>query len=782
MRTQKHFQVEAIVAKYKNLASSTEAAKKTQSSFKEFFIPDDFERLNFVEQLLGHIYLLRAGEKADADVVKKYSTVTSYYIKGLLKESEEQYLVDNFAEFVDYAFNNSNIVFSFSVDGFDQPSEWSCLVPYLLNSKTGKIFIAHSDSGREFIGLDKCELTVCRGYEDAAIRALAHGHTISKYQYQSPDDKPWCINEIVDGMYDVAIVDIHSEWGYSGFDKFFNSCLRIVKDGGEILLCLSKKMLLDDVSIAMRTILKEERLLQEAILLPHGNILLHIVKKTQDTFIMCDARGLSKKYDSRLIDLDAFVKEVEMAGMPEREGCPIMLRYGYDMFDENMLLPSFYLQFPKDGTSLSNVSSTVANYVLSDKCDSSEKVLTVNHLSAIFTKSEFKVAELPVIKQDRLRRFYRVHGPAVVMAISEQNIAVGYTEEASDFLVPKNLYVLTPSDEVHVRYLAAYLLRESVKKQIVSLVCGKGIIAHLAKNWMKYIRIEMLPLQDQLQIVQSVILKDYALQEFNAKKQEQGFQHAIRLRKHALIQNLSAFDSLFRSLEYCINEHKGYLKTSDHISPISTMTVEEAIGILHSELEIINYRVEHLTDSNDWGSCEAIEPQDFIETYEKTHSHFGFKFDHLWDVFESNTFSKDVFDKETGKLLFHKGESMNTAWFPRKALQQVFDNIVANAREHGFKDKDRNDYVIQTSWDTDGLNMIITVSNNGSPLPMDINTDLLLEYGYSTALNQNGHNGIGGGEIAEIMHKFGGDVHIISSPEKKFTVTYVLTMPLASLY
>ena len=52
----------------------------------------------------------------------------------------------------------------------------------------------------------------------------------------------------------------------------------------------------------------------------------------------------------------------------------------------------------------------------------------------------------------------------------------------------------------------------------------------------------------------------------------------------------------------------------------------------------------------------------------------------------------------------------------------------------------------------------------------------------SSALNQNGHGGIGGGEIAEIMRKYCGDVKIVSTPEKKFTVTYVLKMPLASLY
>jgi len=231
-----------------------------------------------------------------------------------------------------------------------------------------------------------------------------------------------------------------------------------------------------------------------------------------------------------------------------------------------------------------------------------------------------------------------------------------------------------------------------------------------------------------------------------------------------------------------MSEHKGVLKADEQLSPVSPMTVADAMGILHSNLEVISERVNHLTDDQDWGACEAIEPQQFIEDYEKHHTGTEFRFDHMWDFFETNYFEKDEFDKKTGKLVFHEGESMNTAWFPRKALQQVFDNIVSNAREHGFTDKSRQDYVIQTSWTTDGLNMLIKVANNGAPLPSDLNTDLVLDYGYTTALNQRGHAGIGGGEMAEIMHKFGGDIRVISTPDKKFTVTYVLSMPLASIY
>ena len=459
-----------------------------------------------------------------------------------------------------------------------------------------------------------------------------------------------------------------------------------------------------------------------------------------------------------------------------------MRRYSYDKINEDILLPAYYLRLPNTGTPLSKIVTVAEELVLSDECDPSEKVVTVNHLSNVFTKGAFKVEDLTNLNSDRMRRYYRVEGPAVIMAVSEQNIAIGYTTDSSSFLVPRNLYALKPQLGIDVKYLACMLFSKSVREQLTRLVYGKGISARLASHWSDYTLFVIHPEQEQQAIVQNAILEDYATQEHSMVLQEKGFKHAIRLRKHALSQNISAFDSLFRSLEHCMSEHKGELKASEQLSPVSPITVADAMGILHSNLQVISERVNHLTDDQDWGACEAIEPQQFIEDYEKHHTGTEFRFDHLWDDFEINYFEKDVFDKKTGKLVFHKGESMNTAWFPKRALQQVFDNIISNAREHGFTDKSRQDYVIQTSWTTDGLNMLIKIANNGTALPSDINTDLVLEYGYTTALNQQGHAGIGGGEMAEIMHKFGGDIRVVSTPDKRFTVTYVLTMPLASIY
>ena len=782
MRTQKYTQVEAIVAKYKNLASNTEAVRKTEKGFSDFFIPEDFRRLHFVEQLLGRIYLLKTGESANEAVVKEYEEYTRYYIEGLITAEEETFLVENFDVFVDYALDHLSSLMTLGFD-FDEPIEWSQLVPYLLNNRSGRVFIPSSNKGREFVGLGKCDLLVGDGFANAAMRALACGHDIKKYKKPKHDCELWA--DLEGQSFDAIIV----EMALDSFDlkdftveDCFNACNRIVKDGGEILLCLSKKSVLGDDTAFLRQFVSRERTLQAVVQLPSGKILFHFVKQPNNSFVMCDATSLSERSDERVVDVMAFQKEVEMANMPERDEHPVVRRFSYEELNENILLPFYYLNYTKVGRTVSEVATVESTLVLSDECQNVEKVVTVNQLSKTFSKGEFSVDSLPTLRTDRLRRLYRVEGPAVVMAVSDKEIAVGYTTDNSLFLVPKNMYVLKPSNGLDVKYLACQLLNPAIQKTIVELVYGKGNAAALTHAWCELIRISMKSLEEQAKVVREVVLKDYAEQENDAAMREKGFKHSIRLRKHALSQNISAFDSLFSSLNYCMQEHKGRIQAKDLLSPVSPMTVGDAMESLKSQLKVICERVEKLSDEQDYGKCEAIEPQEFIEGYEREHHNVTFKFSHAWEDFEKNSFQRDVFDKKTGKLLFHKGESMNSAWFPKKALEQVFDNIVSNALEHGFTDRNRTDYVIQSSWTTDGLNMVVRVSNNGTPMPADINTDLVMEYGYSTALNERGHGGIGGGEIAEIMRRFGGDVSVISSPDRQFTVTYVLRMPLASLY
>lgn len=780
MRTQKYIQVEAIVAKYENLASETEVVKMIRRELYGPFVPDDvdFGYLEFVEQIVGHIYQLSAGKHANEYVVKEYRTYNSYYISGLISEAEEMFLVENFDVLLDYA---SEHLRSDDVDPyyFDTPTEWSALVPYLLENKKGNIFIPTSDNGREFVGLEQCNLVVASGFANAAMRAYACGQQIELYNNTASTEGLW--TDLADEMFDAVLVE------YSSFNEFsleesFAACNRIVKNGGDILFCISKRFVLCGDTAFLHQYIMEQKTLQSIVQLPSGNILFHFVKVPHDTIIMCDATSLVQKSDEKVIDVTAFQKEIEMLCMSERIESSIMRRFSYDSINTDILLPSYYLSFPKSSTPISKITEDVVDSVLSDECSKEYHVVTINNLSNVFSKAEFRVSDLPLLRTERLRRYCRVNGPAVIVAVSEKELAVGYTTDDATFLVPGNLYVLKPTKQVDVRFLGSQMLGRSAQAQMVKLVYGKIHGATLSNLWRDLVNIDVPSLEMQQKQVQDILLMDYALQEQHVEMREKGFRYSIRLRKHALSQNISAFDSLFGSLAYCMQEHNGRLKSNDLLSPISGMTVGEAMEIMRSRLRTICERVAQLTDEHDWGKSEAIEPQMFIEEYEKNHRDSKFVFKHLWNDAETNCFRRDIFDKKTGKLLFHKGESPYAAWFPKRALQQVLDNIVANACAHGFMDVNRKDYAIQTSWSTDGLNLLIEVANNGAPMPTGVNSDLILEYGYSSALNQKGHGGIGGGEIAEVMRKYGGDVKVLSTPEKKFTVTYVLKMPLASLY
>lgn len=822
MRTQQNNKVKAIVDKYKKLASETEDRKRALMNFTEKrhtsgkyayeSKDDDYEfkdleyyakhntlrdewSLHFEEQLIGRIYQLRAGDLGNPDVIKRYEIYTSLYICGLLSQDEEQFLVANFDLFVDCVMDHlhtDRLTYKDAPthNGFKETHNWIQIVPHLLRNTSLHIFLPCSNDGEEMLILKKHEITIGSGFYNASIRALAHSISFHEYHTQDSDSPLW--SDIKDEQFDAIIVefdDFHSD-DEPSTEECFKSAWRIVKNGGDIFFCVSSSYVLSNDSFFLRNKIVKDKSLSKAILLPSGMILFHIIKKQQTTFVMCDATSLFLG-TTKIVDADALVKRLRESDLSKDKGNHIARSFSYEKLHEDIFLPQYYLRFPKSGIPMENLFRIETEVISPDKCCQSEKVATVINTSSIFSNGNFKIKELPFVRHKHLyddtkvykhlRGYYRTKGPAVIMAISSKEIRVGYTTDTDSFLVAKNLYVLKPQKGIDVKYIACVLLSSNTKEMLKTLT----YTAHrLTSGWSKLIFVELHSPKKQQIFIQETILNDYVAQEKFINLQEKSFKQAIRLRKHALSQNISAFDSMFSSLEYCMQENKGVLKANTLISPVSQLTVADAMNILSSDLKIICKKIAHLTDEQDWGPCEAIEPQQFIVNYEQSHKNSSFAFSHEWDetdYFEDNRTLID-WDMDSGKVYYHHCEGIHMAWFPPKALMQVFDNIVSNACEHGFKDKNRQDYIISTEWIVDGFNMIIKISNNGEPLPADLNTDLILEYGYTSAMNQNGHSGIGGGEIAEIMHKFGGSVKIISTPDEQFTVTYELSIPLASIY
>ena len=186
--------------------------------------------------------------------------------------------------------------------------------------------------------------------------------------------------------------------------------------------------------------------------------------------------------------------------------------------------------------------------------------------------------------------------------------------------------------------------------------------------------------------------------------------------------------------------------------------------------------LEHIADVEfSFGDPEWIEPESFIGDYISKNEKGWITFNPIITWVEGNNKAKDdIIDPSTGMILFRKGETFSQFLFPKAALEKILDNIVSNAQSHGF-DKSRNDYHIKFSWYAENKTVKLLIENNGSPIPDDRDPASLLEYGVSTALHSDGHNGIGCNEIDDIMQRYDGKVDIISSPQEEYTVKYLLT-------
>ena len=222
----------------------------------------------------------------------------------------------------------------------------------------------------------------------------------------------------------------------------------------------------------------------------------------------------------------------------------------------------------------------------------------------------------------------------------------------------------------------------------------------------------------------------------------------------------------------------GVLHNEDLVNPILNKTVEEVFVTLASKMEVIQKKLAHIADPDlDFGEPVDIDPEEFILNYLRTKKSgwANFTGEVGWDA--RNTLNKckmELRDPSDNTVILHVGDTLTSFSFPKDALEHIFDNIVANAAAHGFTDDSQSNYKVRFSWETQGKDVMITVENNGTPLPNAVNPEDILKSGFSTRLNHEGHAGSGGYEIASIMRDFNSDVEVISSPGTEFPVKYVL--------
>lgn len=781
--TSNNFTVEALVAKYYNYVmehcpKSTERSEATPLYRNQALgIPIEDEKVwpvspdaNADEQLLVTLYRMVAGKDADKRVLSVLDKYAQKFMKEGLEQEELAFLCEHFSEVVAYEFLDRGSWYT-AYSLWEAPSQIYSTIDLFADPQPGQtVFIADAGYGDIASMFPHCTVKGFNGWNSRTwalgqIRLYAAGITSEIF-----DDTLGNTGTLPEkGSVDVVVYGNVWLQGRRNLQEFYD----LLKEGGKMFLLLDREALAGkEYGFSLRQQLIKDKSIQTIISFENDRI--------DDD---CDD-WLSSNYILLYIEKLAHEK-VGLVNLKKKREKFI----DSDLLDPEILWPSYYDAIrPQNGIPLSKLIAEFKKdshdtwWLKKQNEKHSEDTgipfILPNNLGDTYIDAGIEYKQINSYKKDRSSYSADyVNEPCLLISEDTEKLKVGYITKGNDKgFAYSDCRCLIPLDRIDVRYISALLFDPLVKDQIQTIFDGSVIWDDVLSLVLDKIIVPNHNEKERLNYLAEANYEALISSQEKLKQEAEHYQKAVRMRKHALTQLLSAIEARF----YALNTHRirqnGTIVDNEIISHIKGTTVQEAFEFILKSLNDIKPALEHVADVEySFEKPEWIDPERFVEDYvaNKENGWWNFKPVITWEK-GNNKARRDVKDKE-GRVLVQEGHPLKTFLFPTDALELIFANIIANAQAHGFTDESRKDYQLRFSWRIDGLSLVIEIENNGTPLPSDRDPASLLEYGVSSALHHDGHNGIGCHEIYEIMKRYGGSVEIIPSTQDDYTVKYVLT-------
>lgn len=803
--TNNSFSVKALVAKYRNFVKwNTPCTSKREGDAVVSMCDPNASSADI--QLISQVYKDVLGDKADQKVLDIMSKYINCFCKDALTDVEYAFLCENFSEFIDYEFINKKSWAYGSVMTAETQDIVSSPVIDLSSvagvpAETLRFLSTHCSISKDesfFVSGDDCgDIKSLFAINDDAL------HSYSKEESWALNTIRFCIRStgarLTKGIPAEHTQDVVVFFDYDKQQSGFGKILHDIHMNGsdrKVLLADAFKMLKSNgrmyLDIARDQLKKGSGIYSE---------IQKFVSEKLVTSVSTYKNILGQYRCLLVIDKRGADKIMMKAEMAEKS-----VGVSYDDVDMDMLWPGYY--YNKRQANTIPLSELVELYA--PKAESSEKGATVTHFVSFrsledefmdsclsdadlymaekamkrlriekteeaktenfsFSDEDFVRMENALIKI--MRRIPPCTTPCVLLS---SLLRIGYVPNVSagGVCVSPLLYCLKTKQGVSAQYVAALLCDDDIKLQIrrtcEDMFDGPDLDYVLDKIYVP----NHTPIERE-RYVTSVVMSAYN----NLKKEKEqdltNYSKGIRLRKHALSQSLSSVSSLFDTLNTLRKRNFGTLDDTDVVS-VKGFTVADIFERLEKWLPEVMETVDHLADIDySFGKIESINPETFIEGYISSHDKEWMNFTASVNWIRGNNIARED-KKMNGVVLLKKGDPISSFNFPKDALYRILDNIVSNAKEYAFTDKGREDYDLHFSWRMNGTDLVIEIANNGTPIPEDRDVRSLLEYGVSSNLHSKGHNGIGCHEIKGIMNRYNGDFEIVSKPQDKYTVRYLL--------
>jgi type I restriction enzyme M protein len=748
--------------------------------------------------LLKELYRCAAGEKANQQVLDILSESQYEYKDDYILEEEKSFLVDHLEQ--SFSCTVNPFEYSRNKDGnYLQPSEVTSLLV-------------------EMAGIPK-DVTVYNPF--AGLCSYAVAFPDNHVQGEEIDPVTWAIAQIRLFAYhisaDIRLADSFETLQSEGkFDVIVSTPFYSNEEGREMqdivsslydkladngtLACIVPSVFLssDKKAEQIRMRLIKDRAIQYVFLLPEKIFagtstqyaILVVTKRVESQkdqgLFLADASEYTRfeknPYRVTTFDYKDFLEDLkeEIVDFEER-GCyiddsTIGAPFAYGMLHGSDLMPSHYLlPSVENGVSLGELMEEIP--MLTDGSASTDCFITPSSIPEANHSRSFELRDNKREHQENLAaKMIHISSDCIIVAqcsstfktvyVKNPDKTVAYAMHGIRFFKPKNGY--------SAQYIAALITTKSVKKQIEVRLKDSLADFELDKINIADIVVPNHKTGEERQhIIDDVISSEMTGLEHELQDALANQKREVRSTRHAMIQTLSALSSNWEQLKMFAKIKGGKIDLTDYVGNINPISVKELMNSIEYAISTLERQVDALKfDKMDWGKDEKINPAEFINDYIRLYSTPSII---MRNVKDGSTFDTACCKDTEGVQI----ELTPTFYAPKQLVERIFNNIVANAKAHGFTDGSKPNHEIRFDWENNNDNVIITISNNGVPLKEGVKDDDVLMSGFTTALNEVSgdgtlHSGHGGFEIKSLMESLGA-VKVISQPEEEFPVAYRLT-------
>ena len=417
------------------------------------------------------------------------------------------------------------------------------------------------------------------------------------------------------------------------------------------------------------------------------------------------------------------------------------------------------------------------------------KIIGMRELSDNYLTPEIDATKLP---EGEITGLVPVSSEGILVGFIGDRLKVGVLENMQSgetvFLRREIIrFQIAPNAPVKKEYLLRELMSEYVRKQANSMSSG-ATIRRLNRDDILSLQILVVPMDRQEQLVFSDGLAGMSAADRERIQSFEKFRKNLHMMKHGLGQTVFNLGNWMKMLGYARKVGNGVVDDNAKIGGLVKVKVADIYDNIEASLKVLNRQITTF-DMGDSMRETEFPLADFIDKYIDEHPrpHVRYEFPSQRHRYSENVPRVDVDDSDPnnikvieypGEFIVLKDEAMDLIIFSEEALAIIFDNIISNAVAHGFTDPDK-EYIIHIDFEAEGTDFVLSISNNGDPLPAGKDPSDVFVWGKTEGGKE--HAGIGGYQIKDLMEHFGGKAEIISTPDEDFTVTYKLTFTKTNL-